>query len=77
MTEKQFLQILQKYGKEKVYFSSLYKYRAVYENEKLRIRCSGVVQSRDDLRFEETVFSIFDLEDFQFGFIPEPDKTIE
>jgi hypothetical protein len=69
MTEEQFLE---KYGQEKVYFSSMYKYRAVYKNEK--IWCSGVVESRDDIRHEETVLTVFDLEYFRFGFISENDS---
>jgi hypothetical protein len=78
MTEKEFLE---KYGHEKVYFSSMYKHRAIYKNEK--IWCSGVTESRDDIRHEEKVLSVFDLDYFEFGFISEndsiaePNKTIE
>ena len=71
MTEEQFLE---KYGQEKVCFSSMYKYRAVYKNEKLNIWCSGVTESRDDIRHEETVLTVFDLEYFRFGFISENDS---
>jgi hypothetical protein len=79
MTEKEFLE---KYGNQKVYFSSMYEYRAIYKNGTLNIWCSGVVQSRDDIRSQETVLTVFDLEYFRFGFISEndsiaePDKTI-
>jgi len=67
MTEKEFLQ---KYGNEKVYFSGMYKYRATFRNEELKIWCSGVLDYRHDISKEETVNSVFDLEDFDFGVIP-------
>jgi len=71
MTEEQFLE---KYGNQKVYFSSMYKYRAIYKNGTLNIWCSGVVQSRDDIRSQEKVLTVFDLEYFEFGFISENDS---
>ena len=64
MTEKEFLE---KYGNEKVYFTEMYKFRAVYENKELGIYCSGVVEYRGDISYKETVNSVFDLEYFQFG----------
>ena len=79
MTEKEFLE---KYGNQKVYFSSMYEHIAIYKNEKLNIWCSGLVESRDDISIEEKVLTVFDLEYFRFGFISEndsiaePDKTI-
>lgn len=63
-------EFLKKYGNEKVYFSSIYKFRAVFRNEELRIWCSGVLEYRDDISSEETVNSVFDLEYFEFGIIP-------
>ena len=63
MTEKEFLE---KYGNEKVEFLSMYKFRATYKNEELKIFCSGVVEYRDDITKVETVNSIFDLEHFAF-----------
>jgi hypothetical protein len=56
MTEKEFLE---KYGNQKVYFSSMYEYRAIYKNEKLNIWCSGVVESRDDIRQRGNSFNCF------------------
>ena len=67
MTEQEFLQ---KYGNEKVYFSSMYKFRAIFRNEELKIWCSGVLEYKDDISYEEVVNSIFYLEYFQFGVIP-------
>jgi len=67
MTEQDFLQ---KYGNEKVYFSNMYKFRATFRNEELKIWCSGVLEYRGDISYEETVNSVFDLEYFQFGVIP-------
>ena len=64
MTEKEFLE---KYGNEKVYFTEMYKFRAVYENKELGIYSSGVVEYRGDISYKETVNSVFDLEYFQFG----------
>jgi hypothetical protein len=64
MTEKEFLE---KYGNEKVEFSNMYKFRATYKNEELKIWCSGVLEYRGDIEKVETVNSIFDLEYFQFG----------
>ena len=66
MTEKEFLE---KYGNEKVEFSNMYKFRATYKNEELKIWCSGVLEYRGDIEKVETVNSIFDLEYFQFGVI--------
>ena len=66
MTEKEFLE---KYGNEKVEFSSMYKFRAMYKNEELKIFCRGVVEYRDDIEKIETVNSIFQLEDFEFGML--------
>lgn len=68
MTEQQFLE---KYGDEKVWFSRMYKYRVKYENEKLNIWCSGVAAPRDDINREETVSTVFDYADVEFGFINE------
>lgn len=45
----------------------MYKFRAIYENKKLGIYCSGVIEYRDDISYQETVSSIFNLEFFQFG----------
>ena len=67
MTEQEFLQ---KYGNEKVYFSSMYKFRATFINEELKIWCSGALDYRDDISYEETVNSVFNLEYFEFGVIP-------
>lgn len=64
MSEKEFLE---KYGNEKVYFTGMYKFRAMYENKELGIYCSGVLEYRGDISYEETVNSVFDLEYFQFG----------
>lgn len=64
MTEKEFLE---KYGNEKVEFSDMYKFRATYKNEELKIWCSGSVEYRGSIDRIETVNSIFDLEYFQFG----------
>ena len=66
MTEKEFLE---KYGNEKVEFSSMYKFRVMYKNEELKIFCRGVVDYRDDIEKIETVNSIFHLEDFEFGML--------
>ena len=74
MTEQQFLE---KYGHEKVWFSRMYKYRVNYENEKLNIWCSGVAAPRDDINREETVLTVFDYDDFEFGFIHENDDLIQ
>lgn len=64
MSEKEFLE---KYGNEKVYFTGMYKFRAMYENKELGIYCSGVVEYRDGISYEETINSVFDLEYFQYG----------
>jgi hypothetical protein len=64
MSEKEFLE---KYGNEKVEFSNMYKFRATYKNEELKIWCSGVLEYRGDIEKVETVNSIFDLEYFQYG----------
>ena len=45
----------------------MYKFRAMYKNKELGIYCSGVVEYRGDISYEETVNSVFDLEYFQFG----------
>ena len=66
MTEKEFLE---KYGNEKVEFSNMYKFRVRYKNEELKIFCRGVVDYRADIEKVETVNSIFDLEDFEFGML--------
>jgi hypothetical protein len=63
-------QFLQRYRNEKVYFSSMYKFRATFRNEELKIWCSGIVEYRDDLSYEETVKSVSCLECFQFGVLP-------
>lgn len=60
-------EFLEKYGNEKVYFTGMYKFRAMYENKELGIYCSGVIEYRGDISYEETVNSVFDLEYFQFG----------
>jgi hypothetical protein len=64
MTEEQFIE---KYGKTVVYFSYIYKFRMHYHNTDLGIECSGVVESRDDMRDIETVQEVFDLDHFQFN----------
>jgi hypothetical protein len=64
MTEKEFLE---KYGNEKVYFTKMYKFRAMYENKELGIYCSGGVEHRADISYEETVNTVFDFEYFQFS----------
>ena len=64
ISEKEFLE---KYGNEKVEFSNMYKFRATYKNEELKIWCSGVLEYRGNINKVETVNSIFDLECFQFG----------
>ena len=66
MTEKEFLE---KYGNEKLEFSNMYKFRVMYKNEELKIFCRGVVNYRDDIEKIETVNSIFDLDDFEFGML--------
>lgn len=66
MNEKEFLE---KYGNEKVEFSNMYKFRATYKNEELKIWCSGTLEYRGDIEKTETVNSIFDLENFQFGML--------
>lgn len=66
MTEKEFLE---KYGNEKVEFSTLEKYRVIYTSEELKIYCSGVLGYRDNIKKIETVNSIFNLEHFEFGVI--------
>lgn len=67
MTEQEFLQ---KYGNEKVYFSSMYKFRASFRNEELKIWCSGMLEYRNEILYEETANSVFDLDDFLFGVLP-------
>lgn len=67
MTEQEFLQ---KYGNEKVYFSSMYKFRASFRNEELKIWCSGMLEYNNEISYEETVNSIFDLDYFLFGVLP-------
>jgi hypothetical protein len=64
LSEKEFLE---KYGKENVEFSSMYKFMATYKNETLKIWCSGILEYRGEIEKTETVNSIFDLEYFQFG----------
>lgn len=64
LTEREFLE---KYGGEKVYFTGMYKFRAFYENKELGIYCSGVVYYRQSISYKETVNSVFDLDEFQFG----------
>jgi hypothetical protein len=66
MTKKDFLQ---KYGKQKLEFSNMYKFRATYKNEELGICCSGIIEYRNEIQKEETVNSLSDLEYFAFGFI--------
>ena len=66
MTEQEFLQ---KYGTEKVYFSYIHRYSAMFVNEDLKIWCSCDLEYSDDISFEEMVNSIFDLGHFQFGLI--------
>lgn len=66
MTKKYFLQ---KYGKQKLEFSNMYKFRATYKNEELGIWCSGIIEYRNEIQKEETVNSLSDLEYFTFGFI--------
>jgi|688.fasta_scaffold169270_4 hypothetical protein len=73
ITEKEFLQ---KYGNVNVEFSSMYKNRATYKNEDLKIWCSGVLEYRDTIEKVETVNSIFNLEYFQFGIISENKKQL-
>jgi hypothetical protein len=63
MEENEFLE---KYGREKVYFVHMDKFRAFYENKELGISCSGVVEYRGMISYEETVYTVFDLEYFQF-----------
>ncbi len=64
MTEQEFIF---KYGKEPVWFKNIYKFRVTYVNESLGIECSGIVESRDDLSCEETVWDIFNLDYFKFS----------
>jgi hypothetical protein len=64
MSEKEFLE---KYGNEKVEFSNMYKFRATYKNEELKIWCSAVLEYSGDIEKVETVNSIFDLDYFQYG----------
>ena len=63
MGEKEFIE---KYGKEKVYFSNLHKTRITYENKELGIKCIGSVEYRDDMNYEEDVHNISFLDDFIF-----------
>ncbi len=67
MTEQEFLQ---KYGNEKVYFSSMYKYKAIFRNEELKIWCSGTLEYRDEISYEETVWSVACLDNFSFTIEP-------
>ena len=64
MTEQEFLD---KYGNEKVYFTNMYKFTARYENKKLGIYCAGTVNYRDTISYEEKVYSVSGLEDFEYG----------
>lgn len=64
MSEQEFLE---KYGSEKVFFSYLDKLRAVYRNDELGIVCSGTLEYRDYLVYEETVMEIFQLDFFEFN----------
>lgn len=68
MNENEFLY---KYGGEKVLFTVMDKYKAIYQNDKLGIFCSGIVNYRDSICHEETVMDIFNLDCFEFGFIQE------
>src|SRR6056297_1226477 len=67
MTDKEFLA---KYGNEKVEFSSIYKFKVTYKNEELKIWCSGIIESRDRVDRTETVYDIYNLDDFCCGFLP-------
>ena len=64
MTEKEFLE---KYGNEKVYFTGMYKFNAMYANKELGIYCSGLLDYRDEISYEETPNSLSQLEEFKFS----------
>ncbi len=68
MTEQEFLE---KYVSAKLKFSNVYKHRVTYINEDLRIWCKGDLECRDSVNLEETVNSIFQLDNFEFGTINE------
>ena len=66
MTQTEFLE---KYGNENVEFSNMYKYRVIYKNVDLNIWCSGILEYRSSIDEIETVNSISQENDFDFGFI--------
>jgi len=74
MLEKKFLE---KYGNEKVEFVSMNKFRAFFRNEKLKIWCSGVLEYRGDISKVETVNSVFNLDNFHFGFMSSNDSCLK
>jgi superfamily I DNA and RNA helicase len=74
MLEKKFLE---KYGNEKVEFVSMNKFRAFFRNEKLKIWCSGTLEYREDISRVETVNSVFNLDNFHFGFMPSSDSCLK
>lgn len=63
MTDKEFLE---KYGNDKVYFSSTYKHGVTYRNRDLGIIVCGIIDYKDYMEYEETVNEIASLEDFYF-----------
>ena len=66
MTQTEFLE---KYGNENLEFSNMYKYRVIYKNKELGIWCSGIIEYRSSIDKIETVNSISQENDFDFGFI--------
>lgn len=64
-------EIIEKYANEECEFSNLYKGRVIYRCEKIKMLFFGTVEYRDDLNKIETVWSLSQLENFDWGEIRE------